>query len=71
MSGGICPRKCRKIAAPEFVIFLDQIVTAKGRGVPIRPTILQACSPVLRGDAYPEAGASIFASEFASNQPGR
>jgi hypothetical protein len=31
MSGGICPRKCRKIAAPEFVIFLDQ--TDKGSGV--------------------------------------
>jgi hypothetical protein len=36
------PSKCRKIAAPEFVIFLDQIVTSKSRGVPIRPTILQA-----------------------------
>jgi hypothetical protein len=33
MSGGICPRNCRKIAAPEFVTFLDQIVTGKGRGV--------------------------------------
>jgi hypothetical protein len=29
MSDGIC----RQIAAPEFVIFLDQIVTDKGRGV--------------------------------------
>jgi hypothetical protein len=33
MSGGIYPQKCRKIAAPEFVIFLDQIVTDKGSGV--------------------------------------
>jgi hypothetical protein len=63
MSRGICPRKCRKIAAPEFVIFLDQIVTAKGRGVPIEATILQACSRRFSGVMpYPEAGASVPAS---------
>jgi len=67
MSGGICPRKCRKIPAPEFVIFLDQIVTAKGRGVPIRATILQACSPVSGVMPRPETGAIVFASKFASS----
>jgi hypothetical protein len=29
MSGRICLPKCRKIAAPEFVILLDQVVTDK------------------------------------------